>query len=362
MNRKLKLAIIGTNGIPANYGGFETLVEYLAEYLAVEFDITVFCSAKHCKEKLSTYKGVSLKYINLNANGWQSIFFDFLSLLKSYKSFDKILILGCSGSVFQPIFFLYKNKFIMNLGGLDWQRSKWNFFTRKYLKFSEKLAVKYSGHLVSDNLGIREYLLNQYGIDSIVIPYGGDHVRKYTADQENILKYPFLIDKYALAVARIQPDNNIEMLCKAFNLETPFPLVIIGNWNNSQFGIELKNKYRTEKNLILLDAIYNQKELNIIRSNCFVYIHGHSAGGTNPALVEAMSLELPIFAFDNNFNRYTTENSSYYFANFTTLNQLICETDENDLKSISSKMYLIANSKYTWSKVCSDYATIVNEA
>jgi glycosyltransferase involved in cell wall biosynthesis len=361
MNKKLKLAIIGTNGIPANYGGFETLVEYLAENLAVEFDITVFCSAKFYKEKLATYKGVSLKYISLNANGWQSIFFDFVSLLRSYKSYDKILILGCSGSVFQPIFFLYKRKFIMNLGGLDWQRSKWNFFTRKYLKFSEKLGVKFSGQLVSDNLGIREYLLNQYGIDSVVIPYGGDHVVKYSIDQENMLKYPFLNYKFALAVARIQPDNNIEMLCDAFILETPFPLVIIGNWNNSQFGIQLKNKYVAHKNLILLDAIYNQRELNIIRSNCFVYIHGHSAGGTNPALVEAMSLELPIIAFDNNFNRHTTQYSSYYFTNFTNLNQMICEINEFDLKIISRKMYLIAKSKYTWRKVCSDYATIVNK-
>jgi glycosyltransferase involved in cell wall biosynthesis len=358
---KIKIAIIGTNGIPANYGGFETLVEYIAEYLSSDFEITVFCSSKFHLEKSNFYKGVNLFYINLNANGWQSIFFDFISLLNAYKKFDKILILGCSGSIFQPLFKSYKHKFVMNLGGLDWQRSKWGYFTRKYLKLSERLGVKYSGRVISDNEGIREYISKEYGVDSCFIAYGSDQVRKVEYTQNDIGKYLFLDKPYAFTVARIQPDNNIEMLCDSFSDSSLFPLVIVGNWYNSNYGQEIKKKYQNKINLILLDAIYDQRELNLIRSNCFVYLHGHSAGGTNPALVEAMNLKLPIFAFDNVFNRYTTEGGAKYFTDINSLKEIINNIDTIELKRISTEMYSIAQSKYRWSVICSQYSNVFKE-
>jgi glycosyltransferase involved in cell wall biosynthesis len=357
---KKKIAIIGTNGIPANYGGFETLVEYLAEYLSDDFNITVYCSSKFQDNKLNSYKGVELRYINLNANGWQSVFFDFFSLLCSYKKFDKVLILGCSGSIFQPFFRSYKQKFIMNLGGLDWRRSKWNYLTRKYLKLSEKLAIKYSGKIISDNQGIKEYIYDEYGVDSSVIAYGGDQVFKVKPTQKDFNKYSFLEKRYAFTVARIQPDNNIEMLCNSFGESSLFPLVIIGNWHNSLYGQEIKKTYDSKPNLILLDAIYDQRELNLIRSNCFIYLHGHSAGGTNPALVEAMSLGLPIFAFDNNFNKYTTDNQATYFSSCQNLQDNLLNISIEALKKNASDMNSIAKSKYSWKEVSKKYAYIFN--
>lgn len=357
---KKKIAVIGTNGIPAKYGGFETLVEYLAEYLAEDFEITVYCSSKFQENKLNSYKDVNLSYINLNANGWQSIFFDFVSLFHSYKKFDKVLILGCSGSIFQPFFRSYKHKFIMNLGGLDWQRSKWNYLTRKYLKLSERLGVKYSGQIISDNEGIKEYLADEYGVDSCVIAYGGDQVFKVEPTQNDKEKYLFLEKPFAFTVARIQPDNNIEMLCNSFNESSLFPLIIVGNWNSSSYGQEIKKTYHNRSSLILLDAIYDQRELNLLRSNCFVYLHGHSAGGTNPALVEAMSLNLPIFAFDNIFNRYTTDNRAVYFTSSETLQNKLLNISMDELKQNANFMDTIAKSRYCWNKVCLDYARILN--
>lgn len=354
----MKIAIIGTNGIPAKYGGFETLVEYLAEYLSSDFEITVYCSAKFQLNHLNSHKGVKLVHINLKANGWQSIFYDFISLFYSYKKFDKVLILGCSGSLFQPFFRTHKHKFIMNLGGLDWQRSKWNFFTRKYLKLSERLGVKFSGHLISDNEGIKKYLAEEYRVDSCVIAYGGDQVYKVESTQCDITRYPFLEKPYAFTVARIQPDNNIEMLCNSFNDGSLFPLVIVGNWNNSSYGLELKKKYQNKVNLQLLDAIYDQRDLNLLRSNCFIYLHGHSAGGTNPALVEAMNLALPIFAFDNVFNRYTTQGKSKYFTDTISLHSIIQTIDVNELKQNAADMYAIAKSEYYWSLICAKYSEV----
>jgi glycosyltransferase involved in cell wall biosynthesis len=355
---KTKIAIIGTNGIPAKYGGFETLVEFLAEYLSNEFDITVYCSSKFQDDKVKSYKGVNLCYINLSANGWQSILFDFLSLSYSYKKFDKVLILGCSGSLFQPFFRSFKHKFIMNLGGLDWQRSKWNYLTRLYLKVSERLGVKFSGQIVSDNEGIKDYILSEYAISSSVIAYGGDQVFKVLPEQDDCDKYKFLEKPYAFTVARIQPDNNIELLCNSFNEGSLFPLVIVGNWNNSSYGIEIKKKYQNKVNLELLDAIYDQRDLNLIRSNCFIYLHGHSAGGTNPALVEAMNLELPIIAFDNVFNRYTTKGRAKYFTDTISLQSIIKTINANELKQNAADMYAIAKSEYYWSLICEKYSEV----
>ena len=357
---KKRVAIIGTNGIPANYGGFETLVEYLAEFLTDDFNITVYCSSKFQDNKLNSYKGAELRYINLNANGWQSVFFDFFSLMHTYKKFDKVLILGCSGGIFQPLFRSYKHKFIMNLGGLDWRRSKWNYLTRKYLKLSERLAIKYSGIIISDNEGIKEYIADEYGVNSCVIAYGGDQVFNVEPTQKDFNNYSFLGKRYAFTVARIQPDNNIEMLCNSFSESSLFPLVIIGNWNNSHYGQEIKKTYKNKSNIILLDAIYNQRELNLIRSNCFIYLHGHSAGGTNPALVEAMSLGLPIFAFDNNFNKYTTDNQATYFSSSESLQDELLTISIEALKQNASDMIKIAKSKYSWKEVSKEYACVFN--
>ena len=355
---KKKIAIIGTNGVPSKYGGFETLVEYLVKYLANDYEITVFCSTNLVTEKIDTYEGVKLEYINLDANGWQSIFYDIVSIFKSYKQFDKVLVLGCSGSIIMPFFIGYKSKFIMNLGGLDWKRSKWGLLTRKFLKLSEVMAIKFSGHIISDNQGIKEYILKEYKRDSFLIAYGGDHAIKQSIEQLSIEKYPFLQKEYAFTVARIQPDNNIEMILDSFADDSLYPLVFVGNWSYSTYGKLTKEKYMNNPNIILLDAIYDQNELNILRSNCKIYLHGHSAGGTNPALVEAMNLGLPILAHHSIFNKHTTNFEAVYFSDSKDIFKKINSLSKTDLYNIGERMKSIAKDKYKWEIIGRDYAKV----
>jgi glycosyltransferase involved in cell wall biosynthesis len=358
---KTKIAIIGTNGIPSKYGGFETLVEYLAEFLSKQFDITVFCSSKISTKKLFEYKGCRLVYIHLKANGWQSIPYDIISLFRSYNKFDKILILGASGSIIMPLFKKYKSKFIFNFGGLDWERSKWSFFTRKFLKLSESMGIKNSAHLISDNIGIQEYIQKEYNRNSVLITYGGDQVYKVAPNSLDLVKYPFLKNSYAFSVSRIQPDNNIDLLLRSFNENSPFPFVLVGNWENSSYGLDTKRKYLNSSNIILLDAIYDQRELNLLRSNCKVYLHGHSAGGTNPALVEAMNLALPVFAYDCLFNRYTTNFKAEYFSSSDELSKRLLTISDNDLNMIGERMNSIAKELYQWEKIAKEYSKVINK-
>lgn len=352
----MKISIIGTQGLPAKYGGFESLVKNLVNNLEDEFDITVFCSSPIYKHKLSHYSKSKLKYINFRPNGFQSIFYDIFSILHSINNFDKILILGASGGIILPFLSNYSHKFILNFGGLDWKRSKWSFFTRQFLKFSEKIAVKYSNIIIADNPGISEYIIKNYNRKSILIEYGGDHALNNNLGHQKIKKNKLLPNKYCCSVARIQKDNNIEIILKSF-ININGNLVIVGNWNYSDYGKKMKLKYSRFKNIFMLDPIYDINELNCIRSNCQIYIHGHSAGGTNPALVEAMALGLPVACFSNVFNKYTTNNLSLYFKNSNELQKIIF-TKKNKLKSIAKKLKDYAQKKYNWDRIAQKYKEV----
>ncbi len=150
------------------------------------------------------------------------------------------------------------------------------------------------------------------------------------------------------------------MLLEAFSESNNLPLVIIGNWTNSEYGRELRSRYSSYAHIHLLDPIYEQKTLNQIRSNCKVYLHGHKAGGTNPSLVEAMYLGLPVFAFDINYNRATTEDQAYYFHDAHDLTKLLkgVSSHKINLQDCAKAMKKIAEERYTWKIVVDQYGRV----
>ena len=354
-----KISIIGTVGIPAKYGGFETLTEYLTKNLRDSYELNVFCSSKSYSEKLGSYNGARLEYIKLNANGAQSIPYDIISIVKSLRFADTLLILGVSGCIVLPFVRLFsKKRIVVNIDGLEWKRDKWGKGAKWFLKFSEKIAVKYADVVVSDNKVIQEYVFSEYGVKSELIAYGADHVIKKVLSNKIQKKYPFLSDKYAFKVCRIEPENNVHLILDAFSEYSELSIVMIGNWKNSEYGKELKEKYNSFKNIFLLDPIYDQNILNQIRSNCFVYMHGHSAGGTNPSLVEAMYLGLPIMAYDVQYNRETTQGKALYFKDKNELIKLLKKVDEEQLQTIAHSMFEVAKNNYIWEKIAEQYSRL----
>jgi hypothetical protein len=172
----MRISIIGTAGIPARYGGFETLAENLVRNKIGDIQYTVFCSAKLYQQQQNEYLGARLKYINLKANGISSLWYDLVCMLLSLHS-DVMLILGVSGSLFLPVVrLLYRGKIITNIDGIEWKRSKWNRFARFILRISEKAAVRFSDVLIGDNQGILDYIVEEYNKDAVLIEYGADHV------------------------------------------------------------------------------------------------------------------------------------------------------------------------------------------
>jgi len=355
-----KVSIIGTVGLPANYGGWETLTDHLTKSLHKRFELIVYCSGNRYPEKLASYNGARLEYVNLNANGAQSIPYDLISMWRSLKTADTILILGVSGCIFLPFLKLIgKNKkFIVNIDGLEWRRAKWNGPTKKFLKFSEAVAVRYADVTISDNKAIQQYITDEYGQDSELIAYGADHVETIALSDEIANQYPFLKQPYAFKVCRIEPENNLDMILEAFGKTDKLPLAIIGNWSNSSYGQALKAKYEEVPHIHLIDPIYDQQILNQFRSNCKVYVHGHSAGGTNPSLVEAMYLGLPILAFGVKYNIATTHEQGKYFDTADELTALLESLSDDELAQLGSRMKQVAEQHYTWQRVADQYAEL----
>lgn len=360
-NKNLHVAVIGTVGVPACYGGFESLVDNLLDFVPQNVEYTVFCSAKKYEKRLETYKSARLVYLEKDANGKESILYDFESMkmaLKPPVCADVLLVLGVSGCIFLPyVRRIFKGKIITNIDGLEWRREKWSFPVKKFLKLSEKMAVKYSDVVIGDNKGITDYVKAEYKKDAVLIAYGGDQV-SHVKDDSLFEKYPFCRAPYAVTVCRIEPENNIHLILEAFSHRPEKNLVIVGNWEKSEYGRTLKEKYSAFKNLHLLNPVYEPHEVNWLRSNAALYIHGHSAGGTNPSLVEAMNLALPILAFDCVYNRATTEEKCLYWKTASDLEKLLL-TEEKNLSEIAARMGEAGNRLYSWERIASEYNALL---
>ncbi|WP_295937736.1 DUF1972 domain-containing protein [uncultured Alistipes sp.] len=353
-----RIAVIGIQGVPAGYGGFETLVEHIiGENSSPEVAYTVYCSSRGLASRPKAYKGAVLRYIPLPANGPMSVLYDMIGLLRSMRGYDAILVLGVSGCLFLPVFRLFcRKKLIVNIDGLEHRRAKWGRFARWFLRISEKSAVKFSDIVVADNGVIRDYVRQTYAKTAVLVVYGGDHaVREVDrARQSEILrKYGLSSGRYAFSVCRIEPENNCHVTLEAFSAMGE-KLLFIGNWNGSAYGRQLKEKYGACACITLPDPVYDLDELYVLRKHSHCYVHGHSAGGTNPSLVEAMFCGCNIFAYDCGYNRETTDSKAGYFRDAQELASLVHTTQGNN----SSAMAEIARRRYVWADIARQYENL----
>ena len=348
------VAVVGIQGVPAQYGGFESLVENLiGDHKSEDIRYTVFCSGRDMKSRLAEYKGAELKYVPLRANGVQSIPYDMISFLRIPRKTDVILVLGVSGCLILPVFRLFcRKRLIINIDGLEHRRAKWGKLAKTFLKLSEKMAVRYADVIISDNKGIQDYVREEYGKESELIAYGGDHAVRSVPQARTIdilRRYGLRPGAYAVTVCRIEPENNCHLVLEAFS-KSDRELAFVGNWSRSAYGQELTEKYSAFPNIHILDPIYDIDTLYVLRLNAWAYVHGHSAGGTNPSLVEAMFFGNPIFAYDVVYNRETTGGGALYWSSSDELQKLL-SLDDFDTSSIID----LANQKYTWKRIANQY-------
>ncbi len=360
-----RVAIIGTVGIPASYGGFETLAENLvghAQTLPAAPEITVYCAAAAYPERPATYRGARLRYIPLPANGGISLLYDMWSILDAVlRKSDVVLLLGHGGAFILPVLKPFtRTRFITNIDGIEWRRAKWGRLARMVLRRSEAMAIRHSHVVIADNDAIGDYVQQEFDRPSVVIPYGGDHALATPAAPQAV---PDLPERYALALCRIEPENNIAMILEAWSElagdADALPLVFVGNWNKSDHGRALRARYGNRPGLHLLDPVYAPGALRAIRDRATIYLHGHSAGGTNPALVEMMHFAIPVLAHGCDYNRRSTEGRALYFETAAELVAAVRALQPGQASEIGAAMAEIARRRYTWAAVGQEYFDLI---
>jgi hypothetical protein len=352
----MKIAIIGTRGIPNYHGGFEQFAEYFAAYLAkIGHEVYVYNSHTHPYQD-SMWQGVRIIHKwdpeHLIGTAGQFIY-DLNCILDSRsRDFDIILQLGYTSSSIWGWAMPKKPVLITNMDGLEWKRSKYKPFIQRFLKIAEKWAVQRSDYLIADSLGIHSYLKNTYNADTKFIPYGADAFRH---PNENELAF-FGLKRYSynMLIARLEPENNIETILDGVSeSRSEQPFLVIGK-KETKYGKYLLNRYKDTKNIKFLGAIYNHELLNNLRWFSNLYFHGHSVGGTNPSLLEAMASKALIVAHRNVFNESVLGKDAYYFGDANEVSTLMKISKEKNLEKVESNFIKIEQ-QYSWNCINSEY-------
>ena len=358
----MKIAIIGTRGIPNNYGGFEQFAEYLSVGLVDKgHEVFVYNSHNH-PYKDDMFNGVNIIHCYdpeyLIGTPGQFIY-DLNCIVNCRKyNFDIILQLGYTSSSIWNRLMPKKAILVTNMDGIEWKRSKFSPKVQKFLKYAEGLAVKYSDYFIADSIGIQQYLKSEYKVESTYIPYGAEIMKNPDANilrKDNLKEY-----NYDIVIARMEPENNIEMIIEGFiNSKQERNLVVIGSLN-TPFGKYISKKYQDQK-VIFVGFVTGIEKLDSLRYFSNLYFHGHSVGGTNPSLLEAMASNSLICAHDNIFNKSILTGDAYYF----TTSEQISDLMNNKIK-VQENIFIINNKEkvnnlYSWNKITDNYNSFFHE-
>lgn len=349
----MKIGIIGTRGIPNQYGGFEQFAQFVAPALVEKgHEVYVYNSSLH-PYKEASYEGVTLIPCTdpeAKVGTFGQFIYDFNCILDSRKrKFDIILQLGYTSSSIWSFLLPKQSAIVTNMDGLEWKRSKYSRVVQEFLKKAERWAVLSSDRLIADSKGIQQYLLNKYRKESDYIAYGAS---LFNEPDESILPhYEIRMHQYNLLIARMEPENNVEVILKAYRQsDTIKELLLIGNYNTG-FGTYLKEKY-TEKRIRFLGPIYHLEHLNNLRHFSHIYFHGHSVGGTNPSLLEAMASSALIMAHDNVFNRAVLEDDAIYFSDASEIVRFLNNnTTKEDYQFMVDKNRNKIRQFYSWEHI-----------
>jgi glycosyltransferase involved in cell wall biosynthesis len=356
----LMLHIVGIVGLPNGYGGFETLADNLLESSKLaNGGIKVYSERWLAEQQGGSYKGAELVALRWRANGWQSVLFDTAAIWRASWQGGVVLVLGTSATFWLPLLrkLFPRTRYLVNMAGLEWARSKWGKAAKALLLYNEAAAARYSHVFIADNQGLVDYVRKTYGREPTLIAYGGDQFVNVAPDLSVFEEFD-LPDSFDFAMARSQVDNNIEMLLQSY-ASSGLHLVFVSNWDSTPYGREVRDHYRTHGNLHLIGPVYNIAKVKALHSRTRCYVHGHSAGGTNPVLVEAMWAGLPTLAYNVNFNQYTTQGQAFYFGSADELSSLANRVTQTSLEACGRALYEIARREYSWHMIRSAYEGII---
>ncbi len=357
MTKKLSIGFIGTRGIPNEYGGYESAIQELAPRLVRKGHKVVVYSSSLQTYKENTWHGVDLDY-NYDPEDKLGSFGQFVydfkcNISAKQHKHDVIFHMGYTSDSIWHWLWDRNAMHITNMDGMEWMRSKYSLKVQKFLKKAEKWAANKSKLLIADSTGIMNYLTDNYSTPAVHIAYGveipGSFDKKYLSD------YNLEPGGYDLLIARMVPENNIEMAIKAKIISLDdFPLVIFGNSND--YCSMLRKQYHSEKRIRFMDANYNKIALDSVRHFSRYYIHGHSVGGTNPSLLEAMAAGCRVIAHNNEFNSGVLGSGGEYFSTIENLIEIFNQDSFTAIKQSQIEMNISLLKKvYNWERISNEY-------
>ncbi|MBT8262784.1 MAG: DUF1972 domain-containing protein [Bacteroidia bacterium] len=361
----MKIAILGTRGIPNTYGGFEQFAEFFSVFLKEKgHDVYVYSSSSH-EYQDKEYKGVKLVHCKDPEHKIGTVgqfIYDFNCIHDARKrNFDIILQLGYTSSSIWRRYLPRKSMIVTNMDGLEWKRTKFSKKVRRFLKYAESLAVKGSDHLIADSLGIQDYLKQKYDVESRYIPYGATVFSN--PDASVINNYGLKPFKYNMLIARMEPENSIEIILDGVvSSGSEETFLVVGKHDVNKFGVYLKEKFRANENIKFLGGIYNQDHLNNLRHYSKLYFHGHTVGGTNPSLLEAMGSNSLIAAHNNKFNAAILGEDAFYFSSAdevaSVLKKVLSKNDYQDALIHNAEKI---KTMYSWELINKTYLDFFEE-
>ena len=353
---KPKIAILGSRGIPARYGGFETFAEVLAERLVeIGHEVVVYSlpEFRNIPPRNPKIKRAFIPVLKLSF--LEKVSMSSVSIIHSalFNKNQTMVFLGVSGGLMMWLPRLLGIRTVVNIDGIEWKRSRWGGIIRFALKMLERLSVKWADVVIADSEAIGEYLLSKYQEDYVFIPYGVDTCN-YESEAWQQVRDEYQIEQngYYLIVGRHVPENNFDMSIQGFlQSNSPRKLLIVSNLKQNR-----KSYY---EHVIFTGPIYDRPKLYALRANAFAYIHGHSVGGTNPSLLEAISSKNIVFAYNVPYNREVLGNFGFYFKDEKELSQLIKDFENENHKIDREKIFTyydsILREKYNWDIVIKKY-------
>lgn len=366
MTEKKSIAILGTRGIPAQYGGFETFAEELSlRLINHNIAVTVYCDSAE-EYGLSSYKGVSLVYLSSPDLGpFTTIWFDLHCLWHARKGHNVVYMLGYGAAWACFIPRLWGAKVWLNVDGVEWARAKWGRMAKAYFKMMEFCSMWTPNRIIADATGIKNHLSSRHKRmpPCSVIPYGAPLVESVPDD--TILKeWSLMPGQYYLVVARIEPENHVLEIIEGYEYaNTLIPLIIVGNHDIETAYAQALKRHMSSM-IRFIGGVYDKAKLQALRSFSLAYFHGHSVGGTNPSLLEALGCGNLVIAHSNIYNREVIGEIGYYFDKPVDIPSIITSIESLSAEarsSIGNQARDRIREKYDWDIITNSYLHILNE-
>jgi glycosyltransferase involved in cell wall biosynthesis len=364
----LKIAVIGSRGYPFVYSGYETLIKELSERLVTKkgCEVTVYCHRNLFREKPALVNGIKLVYVpTIESKSLSQLIHSFLSMCHAVTSdADVIFAVNAANGPLGLISKIFRKPTAINVDGLEWLRPKWKGLGSKYFKLAARLSTILFDQIINDSDEMRKVYLNIFKKESVVIAYGA----KVTKLEDHSLIKQWLIKpkEYYLVVGRMIPDNNADVIVKGFLASNSMKkMVVVGDVFYKDNYADALKRIKDER-LIFTGYVNDPKVLGVLYHHCYVYVHGHEFGGTNPTMIKAMAYGCAILALDTVFNKEMLDNDSYgiYFVkNQDAVRQQINYADEhpNKIEKFRQNSHLGITDKYNWDYITDQYLDVFRQ-